>query len=179
MGRRANYFLIEAGKVDVRFANWGGPSLPRDLFFGPEVAAALFRAHEPATHLLDEVFCEGAALLDFGWHLIDDPVVRAHHEALLREAYQGWTVLARYEALVEIHQYLGWDPEPIRVNLDLNPTWPTAEPESTRSAAEALDAIEEYLLSAEKCGGAVEDPWKEGEIRRRIAAFRGSYAANS
>jgi hypothetical protein len=161
VGHRATYVLVEAGKQEIYFSNWGALRLGHDIFFGPEQTVPFVRRHMPDDRLLDECFCEGGALLDldrrhllfFSWYEIDEPVVCRHFLALTRLNYAGWTLQYAEDGIVDICRYMGRDPAEV-VRLDsstrssLTPPPFAVEPRARMTDAEALDRIENHLLSA-------------------------------
>jgi hypothetical protein len=115
LGHRANYVVIESGKQEVYFANWGALNLAHDIFFGPQITGAFMRAHVPDDSLLNGVFCEGAALLDldehhllfFSWYVLSEPVVAQHYVALAQANYPGWSIEHAREGIIGICRYMG------------------------------------------------------------------------
>jgi hypothetical protein len=68
---------MEGRNYQLFYSHWCANTLPRDLFWGPNHAAAFIRiqrAVDEDTGWLDEVWAEGGALLDFDrkWALRDD-----------------------------------------------------------------------------------------------------------
>ena len=117
MGHRANYVIVEDGKQEVYFANWGALTLAYDIFFGPETTAAFMRTHLSVEYLLDDVFCEGVALLDFdnkkllfcGWWVINDPIVVQCYIQILAYGYPEWVIQNAAEGIIDVCRYLGRD----------------------------------------------------------------------
>jgi hypothetical protein len=119
MGSRANYVVVEGGQWDLFYAHWGAQRIPEDFFPGPDVAARFIRGLKPTDEWLDDVWAEGAALMDvdkkfltlFGGEdiLCEYPLRRMYLE-LLACTWPGWTVTWAVEGLVTIAEYLGLDP---------------------------------------------------------------------
>ena len=75
------------------------------------------QAHLTGEKLYDEVWCEGAALLDltrkrlmyFSWHDLNNSLVARHYTALLQKNYPGWCIGAASDGIREICTYAGRD----------------------------------------------------------------------
>lgn len=46
MGDRANYAILNRGKLSIFYAHWGGPTVPRELTGGPAACERFIRAQE-------------------------------------------------------------------------------------------------------------------------------------
>jgi hypothetical protein len=103
MGSRANYAIIEDGRCELFYSHWGAQHIDRDFFFGPRVATGLVRSSTPSTisDMLDDVWCEGSALIDFDRQLMqcwggDDicrvPRLRQLWLQLAEISWAGWEV---------------------------------------------------------------------------------------
>ncbi|HJW92891.1 MAG TPA: hypothetical protein VJ901_04675 [Thermoanaerobaculia bacterium] len=113
MGQRANLIVIEHGQRTVYYDHWCANRLDDELFWGPEEALHFIRQREPAGDggWLDEVWCEGAALLDLdrrdllffgGEDVLYDVRLRRVHLDLLRRQWDGWTVRWAPEGLMTV-----------------------------------------------------------------------------
>lgn len=110
--------IVENGAFDLWYSHWSANSLDRDLFWGPDWALPFIRRQEPAEEWLDDIWCEGAALVDldekamllFGGEdiLYDSPLRRVYLE-LLACVWSGWTIRWAFEGLVDIAEYVGVD----------------------------------------------------------------------
>jgi hypothetical protein len=117
MGQRANYVLVdESGRQSLFYSHWAANTIDRDLFWGPDHAIAFVRAQEATTEWLDDVWCEGAALVDvprrallfFGGENIRFDVMRHRLTlALMERVWQGWTVRWAFEGLGDVVDALG------------------------------------------------------------------------
>src|SRR5438045_2436345 len=115
MGHRANYVIIERGKHNVYFYNWGGLSLISDIFYGPEITESFVRSLIPVEDLLTDIWCEGGVLLDydqkqlmfFSWHILDNPVIVSHYSRLLQITYPGWDIRWATNEIRDICRYIG------------------------------------------------------------------------
>jgi hypothetical protein len=117
MGQRANYVLVdEHGRWSLYYSHWAANTIDRDLFWGPDHAIAYVRAQKPTTEWLDDVWCEGGALVDvprrtllfFGGEGIRWDVLRHRLTiALMQCVWRGWTVRWAFEGLGDVVDYLG------------------------------------------------------------------------
>ncbi len=118
MGQRCNIVIIEAGRTTLYYDHWCANRLDVDLFWGPEDAVAFVRQLSPVAEpdgWLDEVWCEGAAVIDldekillfFGGEdiLCEIPRRRLHFE-LMRRTWPGWSLRWAYEGILSITDYL-------------------------------------------------------------------------
>jgi hypothetical protein len=135
MGSRANYAIIERGVVELFWSRWGGQSVVDDLLAGPAGATAAIRpvagrnpppdddlaavlrwkGPDRTDSLMDDVFCEGAALIDhdqrvllaYQWLVGYDAFV----DALvgLEAAWPGWQVRWAFDGIGDIAAHLGKD----------------------------------------------------------------------
>jgi hypothetical protein len=139
VGQRANLILVEHGRQVVYYTHWRANTLPRDLFWGPRYALGFCRAQrliEDGT-LLDEVWAEGGAVLDFDHHALllfggedlryEMPLQRTYLR-LARHVWDGWDVQWAHEGVAQVADYLGrpraevLNPqEPLRAAPDLSP----------------------------------------------------------
>jgi len=140
VGSRASYAVIEDGRVELFSSRWGGMSIVANMLAGPDAATAMIRppvartpppdddlparllwnGPDPATELLDDVFCEGAALIDhdrrvllaFQW--MDDQPTFAAAIADLAAAWPGWQVRWAFDGIGDLAAYLGQDRSTVR-----------------------------------------------------------------
>jgi len=67
MGQRANLVIVRRQDWRLYYDHWRPNRLDIELFWGPRLAAEFIEQREPDSDLdgwLDEVWCEGAAILD-------------------------------------------------------------------------------------------------------------------
>ena len=118
--------IKEGGEYVLYYDHWCANTLDAELFWGPDVARAFIAQRDPVgdDHWLDDVWCEGAALLDIdtktltffgGEDMNYDAAYRNAGLAMLRKAWPGWQVNWAYRGLIDIAEPLGIDPEVIRV----------------------------------------------------------------
>ena len=82
MGDRAQLVVLKNGRYDIYYDHWGSVRLPGYLFWGPKTALDYFKRNERIEEWLDDIWAEGAALLDldrqnllfFGGEDLDDNV---------------------------------------------------------------------------------------------------------
>lgn len=132
MGHRANYVVRRNGRVDVFYSHWGGLRLLGDLFWGPDAAARMIHDCEPADGLLDDVWCEGAALVDhdarrllvFGVECGGGRVERRLLLDLYRLTWTGWRAEYATGGIGQIAHAVGTDPEPLTASMVDEPVDP-------------------------------------------------------
>lgn len=119
MGQRATLFVVAEAGTELYYSHWRANTLDRDLFWGPEVATAFARAQRSEAEgasLLDDVWCEGAAVVDhtmrtllwFGGEGTCYSVPRRRlYCRMMRFFWPGWTILWAYEGSADIADYLG------------------------------------------------------------------------
>lgn len=131
MGDRANYIVIketdEGRTADIYYYHWGAVSMPADLFWGFGTSLDFIEGLPPADELMDNLWCEGIALLDIPerrfilWcseDLGNFPEYRKVWMAWARLAWSGWEVWWAYFGLDDVLRYLGWSEEPLQ---EINP----------------------------------------------------------
>ena len=64
MGSRASYVIIKEGSKKYFYHHWGAQSIPEDLFWGSGPSVHFVQSLPETDGLLDNVWCEGAAVLD-------------------------------------------------------------------------------------------------------------------
>ncbi|WP_330271075.1 hypothetical protein OG205_28430 [Lentzea sp. NBC_00516] len=121
MGSRANYVIVDERGWELYFDNGGAVPLLGTFADGPAEVIEFVRETNPAEHWLDDVWCEGAALIDsvdhvlllFTWHHdgVDD---RARRLAAIRSAWPGWRIRWAYGGLEDVVAYLGIDRATVR-----------------------------------------------------------------
>lgn len=115
MSSRANYVLKDGGRLQI-FYSHGGQHIPRDFFFGPEAALSIVRSSSAVESLLDDVWCEGAALIDLDsqslllWGGEEEPrdvQLRELLLELLAISWEGWTVNWAHHGIFDIADVIG------------------------------------------------------------------------
>jgi hypothetical protein len=116
MGHRANYVVVERGARELYYSHWTANTLTRDLFWGPEWALPFVRRQERTEEWLDDIWCEGAALVDLDRKVLllfggeDEKYDVAHRRvylSLLRSVWAGWEVRWAHEGLIDVVDHLG------------------------------------------------------------------------
>ncbi|MFJ1886378.1 hypothetical protein [Streptomyces sp. NPDC088137] len=101
MADRANFVVVrESGECELYLSRWGSVGLDLDLLAGPAEALSMVQRLGVDDWWLDDVYCQGAALIDLGQKVLllfvwEGPsTVMRYRTAtleLLREAWPGWT----------------------------------------------------------------------------------------
>lgn len=118
MGHRANLFLVQDQRVSIYYSHWAAITLTADLFWGPDHALQYLRDQREVdeTRLLDDVWAEGAAVVDCDKKLLllfggedlryDVPLRRVYLQ-LIRRVWSPWAVRWAYEGFAEIAEAVG------------------------------------------------------------------------
>src|SRR5215510_14179255 len=119
MGQRANLVIVRRQDWLLYYDHWCANRLDIELFWGPRLAADFIEQREPLSDRddwLDEVWCEGAAVLDedrqallwYGGEDIeyDVPQRRALLD-LMKCQWQGWEIRWATGGIVEVGAYMG------------------------------------------------------------------------
>lgn len=168
MGSRVNFVIIEQGQWELFYDHWAATHIHIDLFWGPDAAIEYIRQIPPAdpqNDWLDDIWCEGAALLDldhkvliwfghFGNHAYE---LRAYH-LLLQQAWPGWRIHKAFEGVATIARYLNLPLEPF-LKLNYNDPDDIASGELRPRLDEdfALESLDEYDVYIEKTLISVRD----------------------
>jgi hypothetical protein len=135
MGQRANILVIEGGARQLWYSHWAANTLPQDLFPGPGHALRFARRQEPTSEWLDEVWCEGGAVIDVdrrvlllfgGEDLLYDPALRSTYLELLAETWTGYTLQWAHEGIAAMAVYAGLSRAAVLAKEA--PTWKGAPP---------------------------------------------------
>ncbi|MFB7470286.1 hypothetical protein [Kitasatospora sp. NPDC056184] len=124
MADRANFVVVrESGAYELSLSRFGAVGIDLDLLAGPTATLAMVRRLGVDDWWLDDVLCQGAALIDLGRRVLllfarEGPSTGLRHRAatleLLRRAWAGWEVRWAYDGNADLRTYLGLDPEPVR-----------------------------------------------------------------
>ncbi|WP_329376747.1 hypothetical protein OG625_04470 [Streptomyces sp. NBC_01351] len=124
MGDRANFVVVrESGEFELYLSRFGAMGIDLDLLAGPAETLSMVRRLRVDDWWLDDVHCQGAALIDLGRKVLmlfawEGPSTVMRYRAatlrLLREAWAGWEVRWMYDGPAELRTYLGLDPEHVR-----------------------------------------------------------------
>jgi hypothetical protein len=113
MGARAQYVVIENGAWQRYYSHWGANRVAADLLAGPAAATRCFRANRDLDEWLDDVWCEGAALVDLDrrvllWYCFLDSW--AEHVAVRRvlaRTWPGWDIRFAHDGVGDLTDHLG------------------------------------------------------------------------
>lgn len=167
MGNRANYVLIEGDERRLFFSRWGALTIPSVLLSGPDATIAYVRALTPDHQLQDDVWAEGAILLDvnqrrlrfFGGVKVDGcPYLRRPLLRALRAQWVGWRVgWARY-GIAELALALGIDLSLVLTTDD--------SPQLLAQSAPLIDAADvETAHDEQSAQSIVTIKWTESDVR--------------
>jgi hypothetical protein len=126
MAHWCNVVLKKAAAAEVRSSRWAALDLALRLLGGPEDLAKWSAGWSREDGLLDNVSCEGVALVDFddrrllvhaGRSIQFVLPVRLAYLDRLRRAWPQWTVDWADAGVIDAARHLGWDSAP----LDLTP----------------------------------------------------------
>ena len=113
MGARAQYVVVENGAWQRYYSHWGANRVVDDLLPGPAAAARSFRANREIDEWLDDVWCEGAALVDHDrrvllWFaFVDGWADHLAARAVLARTWPGWDVRFAHDGMGDLTQHLG------------------------------------------------------------------------
>jgi hypothetical protein len=197
MGQRANLVVVQRGVWRLYYDHWCANSLDVELFWGPDLARAFIEQLPPKEQgtlirpgvtgsppltrncpwLLDEVWCEGGAVLDFdrrvllffgGEDIMRDVPYRRAYLHLLRENWPCWQVAWADEGVVSIGAYIGVAKDELIVTRDYDPQEAfrvvTEFPEDNLTL---LTAVKDGASSARRVYGDAEalEQGPEGVVR--------------
>ncbi|MFE9429310.1 hypothetical protein ACFYNO_40930 [Kitasatospora sp. NPDC006697] len=124
MADRANFVVVrESGEYELYLSRFGAVGIDLDLLEGPAEVLSMVRNLGVDDRWLDDVHCQGAALIDLGRKVLmlfawEGPSTVMRYRAatlqLLREAWAGWDVRWVYDGPADLRTYLGLDPEQVR-----------------------------------------------------------------
>ncbi|MFJ5925194.1 hypothetical protein ACIQF6_21570 [Kitasatospora sp. NPDC092948] len=124
MADRANFVVVrESGEHELHLSRFGAAGLDLGLLAGPAAVLAMVEGLSATDWWLDDVLCQGAALIDLGRKVLllfawEGPStelrLRAATLELLREAWEGWEIRWAYDGNAELRAHLGLDPELVR-----------------------------------------------------------------
>jgi hypothetical protein len=124
LGERANYVLVRGGQWRLRYSHWGATEIARDIFWGPERTLSMIEGCEPASSWLDEVWCEGAVMVDcdherllfFGGRALEHNLpLQNIYLRMIAHHWPGWEIRWAHNGILDIARYVGVDPGQIIV----------------------------------------------------------------
>ena len=116
MGQRANYIIKSSPGYELFYSHWGANVIDRDLFWGPNLSEAFLRSQRPMGEWLDEVWCEGGAVLDPGSRSLllfggEDVLLDIHlrtvYWRLLGCAWGGWALSWADRGILDLAEAVG------------------------------------------------------------------------
>jgi hypothetical protein len=137
MGARANYVVVQGGTWTLHYSNWGASRIAADLAFGPTAAVRAFRANPQVGEearltpdgWLDDVWCEGAALVDVDRQVLlwfsgeaDEWAEHVAYRTVLERAWAGWEVRWAFDGLGDLPAHLGLGRGLVRQRPDFRET---------------------------------------------------------
>ncbi|QKW25732.1 hypothetical protein HUT11_06055 [Streptomyces seoulensis] len=130
MGARAQYVVVENGVWQRYGSHWAAGRLIVDLLPGPLAATRCFRSRRESGEWLDDVWCEGAALVDHDrrvllWHAaVESWADYRAARAVLARTWSGWDVRFAHDGMGDLTHHLG-----LGRDLTRSPGWfETGEP---------------------------------------------------
>jgi hypothetical protein len=124
MGSRADYVIVGDDGFELFYSHGGAVTMPADLARGTAWIEQVRRLR-PVGDWLDDVWCEGAAVIDpatrtllhFTWHH-DGTADRARSLAEIRRAWSGWDVRWAYGGIEDVVAYVGVDRRTVRTERE-------------------------------------------------------------
>jgi len=128
MGQRANLVIVRNGDWQLYYDHWCANRLDVELFWGPELAADFIEQRDPLedrNDWLDEVWCEGGAVLDedhrvlvwFGGEdIMDDVPLRRAFLSLMEMQWPGWEINWATGGIIELGAYVNIPAEELLVD---------------------------------------------------------------
>lgn len=120
MGHRANYLLLEPQGSRLFYSHWAAKNVETDLFWGSEQAERFILAQTPCQEWLDDVWCEGGAVLDKverelvvfgGIDILYDVYRRSVWLTLIAPFWEGWNVRWAARGVVDLAEKAGLSPD--------------------------------------------------------------------
>ncbi|MFC9331679.1 hypothetical protein [Kitasatospora sp. NPDC057015] len=113
MGARAQYVVVENGTWQRYYSHWAANRVVDDLLPGPAAATRCFRANRETGEWLDDVWCEGAALVDQDRRILlwfafaDSWADHLASRAVLARTWPGWDVRFAHDGMGDLTHHLG------------------------------------------------------------------------
>ncbi|SEG69022.1 hypothetical protein SAMN05216223_108144 [Actinacidiphila yanglinensis] len=161
--------VVENGAWRRHFSHWAANRVVADLLPGPAAATRCFRANREIDEWLDDVWCEGAALVDHDRRVLrwfafaDSWADHVAARAVLARTWPGWDVRFAHDGMGDLTHHLG-----LGRDLTRAPGWfETFEPFWSPDAEETEPWS---VVSLRLPGGAVR-AWGSGlETVEQVAA---------
>jgi hypothetical protein len=113
MGARAQYVVVENRTWQRYYSHWAANRVVDDLLPGPVAATRCFRANQEIDEWLDDVWCEGAALVDHDRRILlwfafaDSWADHLAARAVLARTWPGWDVRFAHDGMGDLTDHLG------------------------------------------------------------------------
>ncbi|MFF5662365.1 MULTISPECIES: hypothetical protein [Streptomyces] len=113
MEARAQYAVVENGAWQRYFSHWAAGRVVDDLLPGPAAATRCFRAQRKIEEWLDDVWCEGAALVDHDRRVLlwfgfaDSWADHRAARAVLARTWPGWDDRFAHDGMGDLTHHLG------------------------------------------------------------------------
>ncbi|MER6086250.1 hypothetical protein [Streptomyces sp. NPDC001833] len=113
MGARAQYVVVENGAWQRYYSHWAANRVVQDLLPGPAAATRCFRANREIDEWLDDVWCEGAALVDHDRRILlwfayaGDWADHLAARSVLARTWPGWDVRFAHDGMGDLTDHLG------------------------------------------------------------------------
>lgn len=132
MGARANLIIVTNNNYEIYYDHWGANQIEQYIFWGEKETVKFFRSHEKndKSNWLDNVWCEGAALIDldkkvllfFGGEDIEYEIqLRKVYMDLIKYNYEGYDIKWAHNGIVDLAEYVHENKELVYDNTaDIN-----------------------------------------------------------
>jgi hypothetical protein len=113
MGARAQYVVVAGGAWQRYYSHWAAGRVVDDVLPGPAAATRCFRANREIDEWLDDVWCEGAALVDHDRRILlwfafaDSWADHMAARAVLARTWPGWDVRFAHDGMGDLTHHLG------------------------------------------------------------------------
>ena len=126
MGHRSNFVIVKDKQINIYYSHWGAISIPKDIFYGPQITIDYIQSLQPVAALLDDLWCEGAVLVDidekqlifWGGDGYEYPSIRKYFISLLQLNWEGWGIRWAEQGIIDIAQYLQIDVSQVQTDID-------------------------------------------------------------
>jgi len=143
MGHRANYVVIENGKVEIYYTHWGAITLPTILLSGPEGTLQYARELKSVQNLMEIFWAHAGCFLDYDKKQMsffaclepfDRLYIRRQLVRVLAKLWPGWSVTHEAHHQLAFYQKLGKIPyEDVEGRFDDKVYLNTTEPLATEA----------------------------------------------
>lgn len=168
MGQRANLIVKRGRQWRLFYDHWCANRLDVELFWGPEPARRFIEQLDAVdeSRWLDEVWCEGAAMLDLddrtllffgGEEIMGDVPLRRAHLSLMRDMWPGWRIRWAHEGIVTVGAHVGRPPAAFLCDSEPDPEERFRMESQKRGAARTLlTATRDGITAAWRVSGDEE-----------------------